>query len=331
MPETNGTRESDSASQARRSRVVLWGILGLAASGALYGRTLFKDAVASQATRRLQALQPAHPPAPTEEPVSWRIDGAEVLDEETQDTPIKTQVTLKFSVPRTTTKEALDRYLRGLYAATVGRTGFEHHKHPNSVYAFVFYEGADWQANPTGWVGRIAKSAMDDAPTFDNNLHGGDVVHRAQQALDTNPGPLGTHVAAADDGLQITTHLTELGSTEYAPTLDKKEAWQHVFLVYSLLFAVVPDAGTVHLDVKYRDTTVIAVALDYGEFNQLEYERVVNEIGDKEAKLDELRIQERISENSYEQRRQQAYLQGFKKLVNRIPEEQRTIVPKVRL
>lgn len=49
---------------ARRSTVVLWGILGLVVFGALYGRTVFKDARAAQEKAWVASLHPAHPPTP---------------------------------------------------------------------------------------------------------------------------------------------------------------------------------------------------------------------------------------------------------------------------
>ena len=126
--------------------------------------------------------EPVEPPPPPPT-ASELLPGARVLDEKIMDAPLKTQIELRVAIPGDTTKSQLTRYMHQLYAEQMARTGFEARPTPNAVYAFLYTEDVDWTTNGSGWVGRIAKAAADERPTFDNHLVSGSLLEQCRRTV----------------------------------------------------------------------------------------------------------------------------------------------------
>ena len=90
-----------------------------------------------------------------------------VFSEEVDDTPVKTQVSLKVvltSSPEAITKQAVNTLLTTLYTEVMGRTGYTYHGgSPTSAYLFVYTDEARARSGAE-WIGTLGKCHACKAP-----------------------------------------------------------------------------------------------------------------------------------------------------------------------
>jgi len=261
----------------------------------------------------------AAPPSVAAETMSWQIAGAIILKETTYDTPIKTQVELRVSIPRGTTKAELDAYLRGIYEQQMARDGFKARNSPNSVYVFVYPEGTP--SDGLGWVGRVAKPASDDNPTFDNLLVGRAVVG-AREALRTNanPDPMETSVEQTVEGLRVLVHHTkQFWNNEYAEEPYKIFAWQRMFYAAEVLYGTVPDVDRVHILVQHHKTVLIEAHLTAKMFAALRFGETMKDVMTQIGEISEQVLNGKLSRSEADAKERQADINSFKTLFNRLP------------
>lgn len=250
---------------------------------------------------------------------SWQIAGAKVQSEDVMDSLLKTQITLRVSIPRGTTRDQLDEYLRGIYAQQVARTGFSERKHPNSVCVYVHPEGVPHTG--LAYVGSVMKAASDEAPTFMNSLVDRGVAG-AREALgaSANPGPVDVAVEETADGLRVTLPLTErYFKDEYAAEIRPRDAWTTLFGAAELLYYRVPDADRVQIIVQHRTKVIIDARLTMKTFAALHYHEVMDNVS---AEIREAWGQVgdgALSGEQAEARERRADLSGFRTLLKRLP------------
>lgn len=250
------------------------------------------------------------------------IPGSKSLAEDVQDTPLKTAVELKVALPRSATREKIDGYLPWLYSNTMARTGFKHREHPNSVYAFVFYEGHDWKNDPTGWVARVSKAAADAAPSFDNKAVSGDLVSQVRAVLGKGP-----EVAPTEDGVRVDYEASELSSGAAGA---KKDVWFAAFFILSEAFSKVSKLDKLRVAITYKDKPAVELTVTRKDFAALKYAAEIESLATVEAKLDDERIAGRLSEDAYEAKRLAAYLATYRKLLAGLPPDGQDIQARYR-
>lgn len=93
----------------------------------------------------------------------------EMLNEEIDDMPIKTQVMQSLLVTGDMTPENLRALLQKLYGETKKRTGFEYHEHPNAIYIYLYLEKAHYENGMAQWVAMLSQSASETTPSISVN------------------------------------------------------------------------------------------------------------------------------------------------------------------
>jgi len=92
----------------------------------------------------------------------------QILDEETSDTPIKTQVVLKLLVSGEITQDGLRKLLGDSYREIVARTGFQYHESPTNVYVYA-YTSEERAESGDLWIAMLNKNHSDSNPTISVN------------------------------------------------------------------------------------------------------------------------------------------------------------------
>ena len=92
----------------------------------------------------------------------------QILDEETSDVPIKTQVTVNLLVSGTITQEGLKKLLGNFYREIMARRGFKYHEAPTNVYIFA-YTSKERAESGYLWIAMLDKSYSDSGPKISIN------------------------------------------------------------------------------------------------------------------------------------------------------------------
>ena len=112
------------------------------------------------------------PAAEREESVSTKqtavLPSYRILDEETYDAPIKTQVAVKLLVSGEITQDGLKELLGDLYQGIMAREGFKYHESPTNVYIYAYTSKARAESGSL-WIAMLDKSYSDSSPTISIN------------------------------------------------------------------------------------------------------------------------------------------------------------------
>lgn len=104
-------------------------------------------------------------------PVPERPEGLlnhTIMDEEVDDSPLKTQVSFKVVInDKAFDKGKLEELLTYLYESTKTRTGFKYNETPTNIYIWAFSTKEKAQADMGQWVGMISKDFNDIEPEID--------------------------------------------------------------------------------------------------------------------------------------------------------------------
>jgi len=92
----------------------------------------------------------------------------QILDEETSDVPIKTQVVVKLLVSGEITQEGLKKLLGDFYREIIARRGFKYHESPTNVYVFA-YTSKERAESGYLWIAMLDKSYNDSGPKISIN------------------------------------------------------------------------------------------------------------------------------------------------------------------
>ncbi len=92
-----------------------------------------------------------------------------VLDEETYDAPIKTQVTLKVLVPAKASRVDLEALLGTLYSSIAARRGYKYHDAPTSVWIYAYTSREFAEAGLRHWIAMLSKAHSDPGPNVSFN------------------------------------------------------------------------------------------------------------------------------------------------------------------
>jgi len=112
------------------------------------------------------------PAAEREESVSTKqtavLPTYQILDDETYDAPVKTQVAVKLLVSGEITQEGLEELLGDFYREIMTRRGFKYHESPTNVYIYA-YTSKERAESGSLWIAMLDKSYSDSGPTISIN------------------------------------------------------------------------------------------------------------------------------------------------------------------
>ena len=92
----------------------------------------------------------------------------QILDDETYDAPVKTQVAVKLLVSGEITQEGLEELLGDFYREIMTRRGFKYHEGPTNVYIYA-YTSKERAESGSLWIAMLDKSYSDSGPTISIN------------------------------------------------------------------------------------------------------------------------------------------------------------------
>lgn len=268
-------------------------------------------------------------------PAQNLLPGVEPFNEEVVDSPAKTQISFAVIIPPETTRAQGDALLRKLYADTTARTGFRYHKHPNSVYAFLYYDRKTQKHTPGAWIAAIQKTISSE-PGYTNKIVDGTVVEQVKAALgiDKEPSsPTATTIALdrKTGAVELTLHLTGFLDDDYSAKLEKHNAWSTVFIVLNLAYPTAQALDALHLTMIHKGNTVVDLTMDRDLWSKMEHARTLDEWHLTRAKLHKLLDAKRISLSVYDAKVQRMYLEGYRKMLKGIPRGQMKVYAKLRL
>lgn len=93
-----------------------------------------------------------------------------IHNEDIYDTKLKTQISLDVVVEnKDLQKNKVEELLNYLYKQTLKRTGFQHHKNPNSIHIFVYSSKEKASAKMAQWFAKLSKNVVDIEPKVEFN------------------------------------------------------------------------------------------------------------------------------------------------------------------
>ena len=91
--------------------------------------------------------------------------GYTLLDEDLDETPGKTQVTMNILVPESATDQELTELLNQLLQDASQRTGFQYHEHPTVVGIYAYASREHAESGMGQWEAMVAKTPPDPEPS----------------------------------------------------------------------------------------------------------------------------------------------------------------------
>jgi hypothetical protein len=256
-------------------------------------------------------------PEPVEPPptASELLPGTRVLYEKIMDAPLKTQIELRIAIPGNTTKEQLTRYMHQLYAEQMARTGFKARPTPNAVYAFLYTEEVDWTINGAGWVGRIAKAAADDRPTFSNFLVSGSLLEQCRELV--------TDADFELRGPAVHIHYDITDSFYFNDNPTSREIGRSMtglfFLVAGELYTKVRELDRTEWVFTYDETTVGRIKLTRASYSALKTDAEMRRAANVMHAAWDAVSKDKLSSDKAQAREDNAFAAAHRRMLRKLP------------
>jgi hypothetical protein len=245
-----------------------------------------------------------------------KVGWVKVLDRETHDSPIKTQVAQRILVSPDATGQRLRQLLRFQYGQVEKQTGFRHHKHPNSIYIYAFYRD-NWKTNRLGWAGMISKAAAEKKPGIQLAK---DLPDMDQMAFDKRV-KMACPVAKANCTADSSRHTVRISGTVDA---DKKSEWFKLFFSMEWLFFRLPDLTELTFELTHKDKPAITLTVDRSTWESIDNPGQDSRIAKKEEQLLNRLDKGRLSDDAFEKQMESSSLKNYRARLKKIPDAQVT-------